>query len=281
MENETINESATKFEGIITTVVEYITTYGIKFLGAVLVLIIGLWIVKVLKRSFRKMMVKSNIDDSLVPFLSSIVGVILKLLVVISVLGMVGIEMTSFIAILGAAGLAVGMALSGTLQNFAGGVMILIFKPFKMGDYIETQGYAGSVKEIRIFNTILETVDGQTIILPNAPVSTSPIVNKSTKPIRRVDLTIGIGYNDDIDKTREVLRELAEADSRVLKDPDYDILVSALADSSVNFSFRLWVNSPDYWGVYFGMHEAVKKALDKNGISIPYPQTDVHVYKMD
>jgi small conductance mechanosensitive channel len=252
----------------------------LKLIGAILVLIIGLWIVKGMTKTIRRMMEKSKMDESLIPFLGSIIGVILKVLVVISVLGMVGIEMTSFIAILGAAGLAIGMALSGTLQNFAGGVMILIFKPFKVGDLIEAQGYTGSVKEIQIFNTILETLDGQTIILPNSPVSTGAIINKSTKPVRRVDLTVGIGYDDDIDKAREVLKGLAEADERVLKDPNYDIFVSELADSSVNFAFRLWVNTPDYWGVYFDMHEAVKKALDKNGISIPYPQTDVHIHNV-
>ncbi len=280
MENEQIDQTVDQLDNLLTTAMEYLTTYGLKFLGALLVLILGLWIVKGLTKTVRKMMTKSKMDQSLVPFLSSIVSVLLKVLVVISVLGMAGIEMTSFIAILGAAGLAIGMALSGTLQNFAGGVMILIFKPFKVGDLIEAQGYTGSVKEIQIFNTILETLDGQTIILPNAPVSTGAIVNKSTKPIRRVDLTVGIGYGDDIDKTREVLKGLAEADQRVLKDPAYDILVSELADSSVNFAFRLWVNSADYWGVYFDMHEAVKKALDANGITIPYPQTDVHIHNV-
>lgn len=267
-------------DNILETALDFLTTYGIKFVGALVVLIIGLWIVKGLTKTIKTMMVKSKMDESLVPFLTSIIAVLLKVMVVISVLGMVGIQMTSFIALLGAAGLAIGMALSGTLQNFAGGVMILIFKPFKVGDVISSQGYTGSVKEIQIFNTILETLDGQTIILPNAPVSTNAIVNKSTKPTRRVDLTVGIGYGDDIDKTRTVLQGLADADARILKDPGCDILVSELGDSSVNFAFRLWVNSSDYWGVYFDMHEAVKKALDANGISIPFPQRDVHIHNV-
>lgn len=252
--------------------------YAPKFLLAILTLVIGLWIIKKVMNVISKNFEKQKIDISLKPFLITMISAIFKILLVISVAGMVGIEMTSFIAILGAAGLAVGLALSGTLQNFAGGVIILILKPFKVGDFIEAQGHAGVVKEIQIFATILETPDGRTIILPNAPVSTGAIVNKTTKPTRRVDLTVGIGYQDDIDKTRTVLQGLADADERVLKDPACDIFVAELADSSVNFVYRLWVNSENYWPVYFDMHEKVKKALDANNISIPFPQTDVHLY---
>lgn len=258
---------------------ELLITYAPKFILAIITLLIGLWIinrfVKVLGKAFRK----RNLDDLLSPFLLSLISILFKVLLVISVASMIGIQMTSFIAILGAAGLAIGLALSGTLQNFAGGVVLLILKPFRVGDYIESQGHEGVVKEIQIFNTFLETYDGRTIILPNAPVSSGTIVNKTTKPQRRVDLTVGIGYGDDIDKTREVLRKLAEEDSRILKDPIYDILVSEMAESSVNFVFRLWVNSADYWAVYFDMTEKVKKALDANNISIPFPQMDVHVQK--
>jgi small conductance mechanosensitive channel len=257
--------------------IDMLMTYAPKFILAIITLLIGLWIINRFVKILNKRFKKRNVDESLSPFLLSIIGVVLKILLVVSVASMIGIQMTSFIAILGAAGLAIGLALSGTLQNFAGGVMVLILKPFKVGDFIEAQGESGVVKEIQIFNTILETFDGRTIILPNAPVSTGTIVNKTTKPIRRVDLTVGIGYNDDIDKTREVLKKLAEADERILTDPMFDILVSEMADSSVNFAFRLWVKSADYWPVYFDMTEKVKKALDANNISIPYPQMDVHV----
>jgi len=192
---------------------------------------------------------------------------------------MMGIEMTSFIAILGAAGLAVGMALSGTLQNFAGGVMILIFKPFKVGDVLQAQGFTGSVSEIQIFNTIMKTPDNKTIIIPNGGLSTSSMVNFSTEAKRRVDWTIGIAYGDDADKAREVIKRLCDEDSRILKDPEVFIAVSALADSSVNFTVRAWVNAPDYWGVHFDLNEKVYKTFAGEGLNIPFPQMDVHVHK--
>jgi small conductance mechanosensitive channel len=259
--------------------IELLLSYAPKLILALITLIVGLWIIKHFIKILGKTFKEKKLDESLSPFLLSLIGVVFRILLIISVASMIGIQMASFIAILAAAGLAIGLALSGTLQNFAGGVVILLLKPFKVGDYIESQGEGGVVKEIQIFSTLLETFDGRTIILPNSPVSTGTIVNKTTKPQRRVDLTVGIGYNDDIDKTREVLAKLADEDTRVLKDPMYDILVSEMADSSVNFAFRIWVNSADYWAVYFDMTEKVKKALDANKISIPYPQMDVHVQK--
>jgi len=191
-----------------------------------------------------------------------------------------GVEMTSFVAILAAAGFAIGMALSGTLQNFAGGVMILLFKPFKIGDYIDAQGHSGSVKEIQVFNTIMTTPDNKTIILPNGPLSTGAMVNYSTEPQRRVDWTIGIGYGDDVDKAYEVIKKLLAGDDRILDDPEPFIAVKELADSSVNFAVRAWVNSADYWGVFFRMNEEVYKTFEKEGLNIPYPQTDVHIHKV-
>lgn len=253
--------------------------YGPKLIGAILVWIIGSWIIKILLKSFTKVLNKQKTDDSLKPFLRSIVGVLLKVMLVISVLGMIGIQMTSFIAILGAAGLAVGMALSGTLQNFAGGVMILIFKPFKVGDVIEAQGHTGGVKEIQIFNTILKTPDNKTIIIPNGGLSNSSMVNYSTEELRRVDWTIGIGYGDDVDKARAVIQKMCDNDSRILKDPSVFIGVSALADSSVNFAVRAWVKASDYWDVFFNMNENVYKTFDKEGLNIPFPQMDVHLHK--
>ena len=266
-------------EQIMGQLTEIAVNYGPKLLGAIAIWIIGGWIIKAMLNGFGKMMDRGNTDDSLKPFLKGIVGTLLKIMLVISVLGMLGIEMTSFIAILGAAGLAVGLAMSGTLQNFAGGVMILIFKPFKAGDVIDAQGYVGSVKEIQIFNTILKTPDNKTIIIPNGGLSNSSMVNFSTEEKRRVDWSIGIGYGDDVDKAKKVIKKLCDEDSRILKDPEVFIAVSELADSSVNFAVRAWVNAADFWGVFFEMNEKVYKTFDKEGLNIPYPQMDVHISK--
>jgi small conductance mechanosensitive channel len=253
--------------------------YAPKLLLALLTLVIGLWIIKVVVKGVRKLMDKRDVDATLKPFFVSLLGIVLKVLLFISVVGMVGVEMTSFIAILAAAGLAIGMALSGTLQNFAGGIMILIFKPFKVGDVLEAQGYLGVVQEIQLFNTIMLSLDNKTIIIPNGGLSTGSMVNYSTQPTRRVDMTFGIGYSDDIDKAKKILDDLLRKHDCVLKDPAHFIAVSELADSSVNFTVRAWVNAADYWTVFFYMQETVKKEFDKNGIGIPFPQTDVHLYK--
>ncbi len=268
-------------EKILEQLTQIAVEYGPKLIGAIVVLIIGGWIIKGLTRATGRMMDKSKMDESLKPFLKGIVGILLKILLFISVLGMVGIEMTSFIAIMGAAGLAIGMALSGTLQNFAGGVMILVFKPFKVGDLIDAQGYLGIVKEIQIFNTILTSLDNKTIIIPNGGLSTSSMTNYSTEEERRVDWTIGIAYGDDVDKARAVIKRLCDQDSRILKDPEVFIQVSELADSSVNFAVRAWVKAPDYWGVFFDLNENVYKTFGSEGLNIPFPQMDVHVHKND
>lgn len=258
---------------------ELLLKIGPTFIGALVVLLVGLWIIKIISKSISKLMDRRGLDDSLKPFIRSLISILLKALLVISVMGMVGIQMTSFIAILGAAGLAVGMALSGTLQNFAGGVMILVFKPFKAGDYINAQGHSGTVREIQIFNTILKTPDNQTIIIPNGGLSTGSMTNYSTEPTRRVDWTIGIAYGDNSDKAKEVIGRLIQADSRIMKDPEPFIAISELADSSVNFAVRAWVKSEDYWAVFFQMNEQVYKTFEKEGLSIPFPQMDVHVQK--
>lgn len=259
---------------------EYVTKYGLSLIAAILVWIIGGFIIGLINKGFAKMLNKSKTDESLQPFLKSLVGAILKVVLVITVLSTLGVEMTSFVAILGAAGLAVGMALSGTLQNFAGGVMILIFKPFKVGDVIEAQGYTGGVKEIQIFNTILKTPDNKTIIIPNGGLSTSSMVNYSTEAQRRVDFTIGIGYGDSIEDAKAVILEIFKNDSRILDNPAAPFVeVSELADSSVNFAARVWVNAADYWGVYFDTNAAVYNEFNKAGINIPYPQMDVHVHQ--
>lgn len=266
---------------LITEGINLIVSYGPRLLGAVVVLILGLWIIKVFSKSFNKTLDKRNIDNSLKPFLKSLVNILLKTLLFVSILGMVGVQMTSFIAILGAAGLAVGLALSGTLQNFAGGVIILLFKPFKVGDWIETPSHSGSVRAIQIFNTILKSPDNKTIIIPNGGLSTSALINYSTEPQRRVDFTFGIGYGDSVDQAKKVLLKIAAEDERILKDPAPFVGVSALADSSVNFAFRVWVNAGDYWGVFFDTNEKVYNTFNEVGLNIPFPQMDVHLHKND
>lgn len=252
--------------------------YGPKLAGALITLFFGLWAIRIITRSFGKLLVKRNIDESLKPFLKTLVGAILKTLLFVSILGMVGIEMTSFIAILGAAGLAVGLALSGTLQNFAGGVILLLLKPFKVGDVIETSGYIGTVKGIQIFSTVLKTADNKTIIIPNGGLMNASMTNYTTEPTRRVDWTFGIAYGDNYDKAKKVLQALIDADSRILKDPVPFIALISLGDSSVNIVVRCWVNTSDYWSTFFDMNEKVYKSFEKEGLSIPFPQMDVHLH---
>ena len=264
--------------GYVEKGMELVMAHAPQVLMALVVLVLGLWVIGMITRALVRVMRKREVDPSLIPFLRGMTGMLLKVMLVISVVQMVGVETTSFIAVLGAAGLAVGMALSGTLQNFAGGVMILVFKPYKVGDYIEAQGHSGTVHSIQIFNTVLKTPDNKTVILPNAPVSTGALVNYSTEPRRRVDLAFGIGYGDDIDQARRVLDGVIATDARILKDPAPFVAVSELADSSVNFVVRLWVEAGDYWGVHFDTIEQVKKRFDAEGISIPFPQMDVHTH---
>ena len=264
-------------ETLINHGIEIVLTYGPKLIAAIVVFIIGNWLVKVITRGINKAMGRGGVDPSLKPFLVGIIGMLLKAMLIISVLGMLGIEMTSFIAILGAAGLAVGMALSGTLQNFAGGVMILLFKPFKVGDVIDAHGYVGSVAEIQIFNTILKTPDNKTIIIPNGGLANASMTNYSTEEKRRVDWTVGVGYGDDLDRARQVIQKLCDDDGRILKDPEPFIAVAELADSSVNFTVRAWVQAADYWNVFFAMNENIYKTFDKVGLNIPYPQMDIHI----
>lgn len=263
------------------TLINLFVVWGPKLVGAILVLIVGLALANMIANAINRRMEKKEVDPSLRPFLKSLICTLLKVLVVVSVLGMVGIEMTSFIAILGAAGLAVGMALSGTLQNFAGGVMILIFRPFKVGDVIEAQGFTGSVNAIQIFNTILKTPDNKTVIIPNGGLSTSSMVNYSTEPTRRVDWVFGIAYGDDVDKAKEVLNDLLSANDKVLKDPAPFVELGELADSSVNFTVRAWVNAADYWTVHFYMLDMVYRKFAEVGLSIPFPQMDVHLDRQD
>lgn len=258
---------------------ELAITYGGKLLLALLTLIVGLWLIGRLNKGLNKLFKARDFEQTLQTFLSSLVGLTLKALLLISVISMVGVQMTSFIAILGAAGLAVGMALSGTMQNFAGGVMLLIFKPIKVGDYIEAQGHAGTVKEIQIFNTILNTPDKKTIIIPNGGLSTGSMINYSTEPVRRLDWTFGISYNDSIDKAREIIMEILNAEERIHQDPAPFVGLVNLGDKSVDLVTRVWVDAANYWPLFFEINEKVKKAFDAKGISIPFPQHDVHIHQ--
>ena len=255
-----------------------IMDYGPKLLLATLVLIVGLWIINRVVNLLARGMKAREMEAELSGFLGSMCNILLKALLLISVAGMVGIETTSFIAILGAAGLAIGLALQGTLANFAGGVLILMFKPYKIGDFIEAQGVSGTVSSIQIFNTIIKTGDNKVIIVPNGSISNGIITNFSKETTRRVDFVFGIGYDDDIAQAKEVLNRLVKDESRILSDPAPLIVVSELADSSVNFTVRTWVNATDYWGVFFSLTERVKLTFDEEGLSIPYPQSDVHVH---
>lgn len=258
--------------------IELALDYGLKILGAIVIWIIGSWVIKKLIKVALKGMEKASYDASLQKFLLNLFSWILKIILIVVVLGTVGVETTSFAAILAAAGLAIGLALQGSLGNFAGGVLIMIFKPFKIGDLIEAQGELGVVKEIEIFTTKLTGLSNREIIIPNGSLSNGNIINYTTEGTRRVDLTIGVGYDSDIKKTKEVLMDVLTSHPKVLKTPEPTVNVSELGDSSINFAVRPWCNAEDYWAVYFGITENVKEALDKAGIEIPYPHV-VEIHK--
>ena len=251
--------------------------YGPRLLLAIVTLIIGIWIINLITRGVKRGFEKSKIEETLRPFLLSLLGWTLKLILFISVASMVGIATTSFIAVLGAAGLAVGLAMQGTLANFAGGAMLLIFKPIKVGELVEAQGHLGVVKEMQIFVTTLLTPENKTVFIPNGALSNGDMVNYTREGKIRVDTTIGVSYESDIKKARQVLIEMMEADERVLNDPEPLVAVSELADSSVNLAVRPWCDPANYWDVYFDTLEKGKAALDKAGITIPFPQRDVHL----
>ena len=263
------------------SIVNWITTEGLSFavslLGALLFLGLGFWISKLIVKALRKMMVRKNADPGLISFVSSLANIALKIMIIISVMGMVGIQMTSFIAVLGAAGIAIGMALQGTLSNFASGVMILIFKPYKVDDFIEAQGVAGFVKEIQIFNTIITTYDNKTIIVPNGSLATNMLTNYSKQPTRRIDWTVSVSYGTDFNHAKDIVMQILDADTRVLKDPEAFVSITALSNSSVDLVVRAWVNSPDYWGVFFDFYNTVYAKFNEEGIVFPFPQMDVHI----
>lgn len=260
-------------------IVKLSASYAPKFLLAIVTLIIGLWLIKRVVKIIKKIMQKSSVEASLQSFLVPLISIIFKILLVLSVISMVGIETTSFVALLASAGFAIGMALQGSLGNFAGGVLILLFKPYKVGDYIEAQGFAGTVKEIHIFNTVMLTVDNKKIFIPNGAISNSAITNYTAEPIRRLDLSFGIGYQDNIDKARNIIQAVINSDSRILTEPAPLIAVGQLSENSVNLIVRIWCKTEEYWDINFDSQEKVKKEFDSNGISIPFPQRDIHVYQ--
>ncbi|MFT6983306.1 MAG: small conductance mechanosensitive channel [Crocinitomicaceae bacterium] len=252
---------------------------GIRIAITLAILIIGFWIAKVLSKAVVKVLIKRDTDESLVSFLRSLTSIGLKVLVLITAMSQLGVEMTSFVAILGAAGLAIGLAFSGTLSNFAGGVMILLFKPFKVGDYVNMQGEEGTVKEILIFNTILTTLDNKIIILANGAVANGTITNFTKAEKRRVDWVFGIAYGDDLKVAKVLLDKFISEDERILKEGANFIGVGELGDSSVNITVRAWVKTEDYWNVFFAMNERVYNEFGEAGLSIPFPQMDVHMQK--
>ena len=259
------------------TVQDLATDWGLKVLAALAIFIIGRWVAMAIRRGVRRMMERSAVDPMIVSFVGSIVYIALLAFVVIAALGQLGIQTTSFIAIVGAAGLAVGLALQGSLANFAAGFLMIIFRPFKVGDFIEGAGVAGIVKDMQIFTTTLKTGDNKIIIIPNAKISGDNITNYSAEENRRVDMTVGVAYDADLSKVRDVLNDIISKDERIQSDPPPQVAVAELADSSVNFIVRVWTKSGDYWGVKFDATETIKNRFDEAGIGIPFPQRDIHI----
>lgn len=264
-------------EAILQRVYEYLAEYGFKVIGALIIFLIGRWLAKIVSRWIEKALIKSHIDKTLAKFVKNLSHIVLLVFVVMAALAPLGVQTTQFAVVVGAAGLAIGLALQGSLANFASGFLMIIFRPFKVGDFIEAAGVKGTVKEIRIFNTIINTPDNIRVIIPNAQITGGNILNYTTNGTRRVDLVVGVSYEDDLKKAKRVIEGVLAGDDRVLKDPCPTVAVYELGDSSVNFVVRPWVKSADYWDAYFDITSKVKLALDENGISIPYPQQDVHL----
>lgn len=264
---------------VVEKMIEALSLYGMKIIAAVLIIAVGLWISKIIKSCFLKTLQKKKVDPTLVGFFASMLHGGLVIFVFISAISKLGVQTASFVAVIGAAGLAVGLALQGSLSNFAAGILLILFKPFKVGHFVKAGGEAGVIVEVGIFTTELKTPDNVQIIIPNSTIMGSAITNVSAHPTRRIDMTLGVGYDDDLNKAKQIIEDLLAADERVLKDPVATIAVAKLGDSSVEFVIRPWVNSADYWPVKFDFTKAVKVKFDSEGISIPYPQSDVHVFQ--
>lgn len=254
-------------------------SFSIKIVTAIAIFVIGRWLVSVVTRVLRNTLARLDMEDTLQRFLCNIANTVLLLVVIIAAIGALGVQTTSLLAVLGAAGLAVGLALQGSLSNFAAGVLIVAFRPYKVGNFIEAGGVSGTVEEVQIFTTVLKSPDNKKIIVPNSQIMNGTIINFSANDERRVDLVVGCSYDDDLDKVHRVLSEIVASDPRVLTEPAPNIAVTNLGDSSIDFVVRPWVNAADYWDVYFDMTEQVKRRFDAEGISIPYPQRDVHIYQ--
>lgn len=273
------NVDLTNPDQMLVLVQEQGTDIGMKLLAAIIIFLVGRWAVHLVVKMVRTALHKTDMEDTLEKFLCNIVNAVLMTVVLIATIGALGVETTSLLAVLGAAGLAVGLALQGSLSNFAAGVLIVMFRPYRVGDFIDAAGVAGTVEEVQIFTTIMKTPDNKRIIVPNSQIMDGIITNVTANDTRRVDLVFGIGYGDDIDKAYRVLQDIVESDARILKDPAPTIALNALGDSSVNFNVRPWCKKEDYWDVYNGVTEQVKRKFDEAGISIPFPQRDVHVYQ--
>ena len=279
MENLDLSE----FESLLVKAKEMLLTVGVDFAinlaTAIVIFLVGRLVAKLLVRGLRKVMRRQEVDKTLETFVCNLASMVLLVFVVIAAISALGIQTASFIAVLGAAGLAVGLALQGSLSNFASGVLIVLFRPYKVGDWVEAAGISGSVEEVQILTTVLKTGDNKRVIVPNSQIMDAIITNYSANDTRRVDMVVGVSYSDDLDKVRATIEELIAAEDRILDEPAPTIAVSELADSSVNFVVRPWVATSDYWGVHFDLTEAIKKRFDQEGISIPFPQQDVHIYQ--
>lgn len=288
METNAVQSAMNSVQQIFTTKPEWvitaqdmITKFGFKIIAAILIFVIGRWVAKLIQTVMEKTLTKAKVDPVLIPFTTNLIYTAMLAFVVIAALGQLGVQTASFITVLGAAGLAVGLALQGSLSNFASGVLIIIFRPFHSGDYIEGGGVSGVVKAIHIFTTTLTTPDNKRVIVPNSKMMSDNIINYSAEGTRRLDLTASISYGDNIDTAKAALMDLLSKDPRVLKDPVPFVGVSAMAESSIDFAVRPWVNVSDYWAVFFDLNEAIKKRIEAEGLTIPFPQRDVHVYKHD
>lgn len=273
MENFTLENISTE------KIMELVQNYALPLVWAIVIFVIGKIVARVISNVVAKMMIASKVDETLVKFTKSIIYIGLMAFVILAALGKLGIETTSFAAIIAAAGLAIGLSLQGTLGNLAAGVMLILFRPFKVGDFVEAGGVSGSIEEIQIFSTKMKSPDNKEITVPNGQIIDGTITNFSAKATRRIDMVVGVGYNDDLKKVRTVLEDILSKDDRVLKDPAVTIGVLELGDNSVNFAVRPWVRTSDYWPTYFDLHEEVKVRFDAEGISIPYPQRDIHIIK--
>lgn len=277
---QTAEDGFSKIQILIQQLIDWGVSAGGRIIGAILIFVIGRFLISFLKKLVAKVMARRHIDAGIQSFVKSLVNILLTILLIIAVIGKLGVETTSFAALLASAGVAIGMALSGNLQNFAGGLIVLLFRPFKVGDWIETQsGISGTVREIQIFHTILTTADNKVIYIPNGPLSSGAVTNYNREETRRVDWVIGVDYGENYDKVESTVRRIIAADNRILKDPAPFVALHALDASSVNVVIRVWVNAADYWGVYFDMNKTIYAVFNEEGIDFPFPQLTVHQAK--